>query len=60
MIEFLNMGGYAGYIWPSYGAVALAMIVLLAASVRGARKAEKEAAALQALSPRRRRKGGES
>ena len=27
MMEFLNMGGYAGYVWSSY---ALAMLVLLA------------------------------
>lgn len=26
MMEFLNMGGYAGYVWSSYG---IAMLVLL-------------------------------
>ncbi|WP_416899385.1 MAG: heme exporter protein CcmD [Minwuia sp.] len=59
MIEFLSMGGYASYIWSSYGAVSLAMIVLLVLSVRGARKMEREASALQALSPRRRRRQGD-
>jgi heme exporter protein D len=58
MVEFFQMGGYAEYIWPSYGAVALVMIVLLAQSVRAARRAEREAEQLKALSPRRRRRSG--
>ncbi|WP_417518648.1 heme exporter protein CcmD [Minwuia sp.] len=60
MAEFFSMGGYGSFIWSSYAAVALGMIVLFVVSVRGARKAEREASALRALSPRRRRKGGES
>lgn len=56
MSEFLAMGGYAAYVWPTYGATALVMVVLLVASVRGSKRAEREARALEALSPRRRRK----
>ncbi len=26
MIEFLNMGGYAAYVWPSFGVTALLMV----------------------------------
>jgi len=38
MSEFLNMGGYAAYVWPSFGITALLMVaepILL-----GRRKAE--------------------
>ena len=37
MTEFLAMGGYAWYVWMSYGAVAAAIIVEVAA-VRARRK----------------------
>jgi heme exporter protein D len=37
MSEFLAMGGYAWYVWMSYGAVALALIVETAV-VRARRK----------------------
>jgi len=47
--EFLNMGGYAGYVWGAYGVVALAVILEVVglrarlararrASVRGRRR----------------------
>lgn len=60
MSEFLAMGGYAAYVWPTYGIAAVILVVLLVASVRGAKRAEREARALEALSPRRRRKAGGS
>jgi len=34
MQEFLEMGGYGAYVWPSYGITALVMVILLIASVR--------------------------
>ena len=37
MSEFLAMGGYAWYVWMSYGAVALALIIETAV-VRARRK----------------------
>jgi len=37
MSEFLAMGGYAWYVWMSYGAAALVVIVEVAA-VRGRRR----------------------
>ncbi|MBC8268989.1 MAG: heme exporter protein CcmD [Rhodospirillaceae bacterium] len=38
--EFLDMGGYGAYIWPSYGVTAVVMIVMLVTSLRGLRENE--------------------
>ena len=35
MSEFLAMGGYGAFVWPSYGLTAVIMVVLLIASLRG-------------------------
>ena len=32
--SFLNMGGHAGFVWPSFGITALVLVVLLVASLR--------------------------
>lgn len=32
--EFLGMGGYGGYVWPSYLVTAAVLIAMLAASLR--------------------------
>ena len=34
MIEFLYMGGYAGYVWSSYGIVALVLFLNVYLSLR--------------------------
>lgn len=34
MQEFFSMGGYATYVWSSYGLTAVVMVVLLIASIR--------------------------
>lgn len=47
MREFLEMGGYAGFVWPSYLAAALLLGVLLAISLRGLRRAEAELAEVE-------------
>jgi len=44
--DFLDMGGYGAFIWPSYGVTAVVMIVMLVASLRMLRANE---ATLQAL-----------
>ena len=41
MAEFLSMGGYAAYVWPSYGLSAVIMLVLLFASLRSLKSTEK-------------------
>ncbi|NBC33745.1 MAG: heme exporter protein CcmD [Alphaproteobacteria bacterium] len=52
MTDFLNMGGYALYVWGAYGVCALVMIGLLAASLRRLKARE---AALRQLQPEKRR-----
>ncbi len=46
--RFLEMGGYAAYVWPALGLTALVLAVLLIASVRNARRREAELAQLEA------------
>lgn len=54
--EFLNMGGYAAYVWSSYG-LALVLLVGLAVVTRQAmRRNERQLARLQAA--REARRGG--
>jgi len=40
MGEFLAMGGYAAYVWPSYGLTAVILAVLLMVSLRGLKTTE--------------------
>jgi heme exporter protein D len=51
---FLTMGGYGGYVWPAYGIGVVAMIALLAASLREAKAREAELDLLQQARGRRR------
>ena len=53
--EFLDMGGYAGFVWPSYGAVIVVLAGLLWLSLRGLKAAESELARLEGGAPRPRR-----
>ena len=39
--EFLDMGGYAGFVWPAFGLTALVMVWLLVASLRRLRANER-------------------
>lgn len=57
MISFFEMGGYAGYVWPSFAITALVMIGLLVVSLRELRRRERTLAALEAARPNRRRRG---
>ena len=41
MSEYFAMGGYAAFIWPSYGVAALLLIVLFVLSVRRLQAAER-------------------
>ena len=45
--EFLAMGGYAVYVWPSYLVAAVVLGALFALSQRGLRAAERELADLE-------------
>jgi heme exporter protein D len=54
--SFFAMGGYAGYVWPSYGLAVVVMLGVLIASVRGVRRAESDLDAIQRLRPARQRR----
>jgi heme exporter protein D len=54
IVEFLRMGGYAGFVWPAYAVAALVMGALLAQSLRRYRKAQRALDDLQSRRPRRR------
>jgi heme exporter protein D len=54
MSDFFDMGGYAGFIWSSYGVAAVVLMGLVVASLRDLRARRDEVAALEASSPRRR------
>lgn len=47
MADFFAMGGYAAFVWPSFGITAGVMVVIWLASVRSLRAREAELAALQ-------------
>ncbi len=56
MAEFFGMGGYAAYVWSSYGLAALVMVGLLAATLKALRGAETTLKALEGSRPQRRRR----
>lgn len=52
---FFAMGGYAGYVWPTYVLAVVVLAGVLVASVRSARHNERALEAAQSLRPGRRR-----
>lgn len=54
MTDYFAMGGYAAYVWPSYGLTALVMIGLLAVSLRELKDNEATLKALESVRPSRR------
>jgi heme exporter protein D len=50
---FLQMGGYAAYVWPAYGIAAAILAGLAIASYRGMRQAERQAERERPARPRR-------
>lgn len=56
MADFFAMGGYAAYIWPSYGLAAAVMLGLLFLSLRELKDNEATLKALETLRPNRRAK----
>ncbi len=53
LATFLDMGGYAGFVWPSLVLSAGVLIGLLWVSLRQVNAAEAELAKLEAMRPRR-------
>ncbi len=50
--KFLDMGGYAAYVWPALGLTVVVLAGLLIASAKSARRREAELARLEAESAR--------
>jgi len=48
MQEFLSMGGYGAYVWPSYGLTAIVLVALLVSSIRSLKSTEAEFERLKA------------
>jgi len=47
MSEFLDMGGYAAFVWPSYAVTALVLIAVFVSSHRFLKSTERELESLQ-------------
>ena len=47
LTEVLSMGGYAGYVWPSFGFAAVVMASMAIVSLRSLRKAQKRFSDIQ-------------
>ena len=47
MAEFFAMGGYAGYVWPAYGATILTLAVAVIMSLRAHAKARENVRRLE-------------
>lgn len=61
-MDYVAMGGYAVYVWSSYGVAAVILLMLLITAWRGARRNEAEVERLRAAGadPRRRAVADES
>ena len=57
-MSFFEMGGYAAYVWPAFGAAAAIMIALLVHSLRAMRSREAALKSLEAVARRRRAADG--
>ncbi len=56
MANYFDMGGYAGYVWPSYAVTAIVLVALFVATWRGLKNRERTLETLLATrGPRRRR-----
>ncbi len=47
MKEFLEMGGYAAFVWPAYGATLFVLALLIVDSVRRLKRGQDELARLE-------------
>jgi heme exporter protein D len=60
LITYLNMDGYAGFVWPSYGIAAVVMVGLYVFVRAGLRRDERTLSQLQAAGASRRRRDPEA
>ena len=54
--SFLEMGGYGGFVWPSFGLTAAILLALLVDSLRRLKAGQRALARLEAQVPRRPRR----
>ena len=59
-MSFFEMGGYAAYVWPAFGAAAAIMVALLVLSIRTMRAREAALRALEATARRQRAADGDN
>ena len=59
-MSFFEMGGYAAYVWPAFGAAAVIMVALLVLSIRTMRAREAALRALEATARRQRAADGDN
>ena len=52
--SFLEMGGYGGFVWPSFGLTAAILLALLVDSLRRLKAGQRALARLEAQMPSRR------
>ena len=58
-MSFFEMGGYAAFVWPAFGAAAAIMIALLVLSIRAMRARDAALRALEATARRQRDADGD-
>ena len=58
-MSFFEMGGYAAYVWPAFGAAAAIMVALLLLSIRAMHAREAALRALEATARRQRDADGD-
>ncbi len=58
-MSFFEMGGYAAYVWPAFGAAAAIMVALLLLSIRAMRAREAALRALETTARRQRDADGD-
>jgi heme exporter protein D len=56
VIRFLEMGGYAQYVWPAYAVTAVVLVGMLVESLAGYRRNRRQLDALERARPRARRR----
>jgi heme exporter protein D len=59
IVDFLAMGGYAGFVWSAFAVTFIVVIALAVSSRRALKRAEARLAALEAARPARRRKAAQ-
>ena len=58
-MSFFEMGGYAAYVWPAFGAAAVIMVALLVLSIRTMRAREAALRTLEATARQQRAADGD-